>query len=202
MRLICLLATAMTLLSSVAHAKDDVIIFLHNAWYEKNKSGQPHKKFGAYDFEGIKQAFAKGARVVAPDRGANADPKSESMAVIEEIKRLMAAGVAAQNIKVIGTSKGAFIAQLASAELNNPEIRWVVVGGCHTKRMQKGNVPAMTGKVLSIHENSDTVSSACAQFADLSKQAAKFEEVTLETGKNHGFQFVAGDEWIGPALNW
>ena len=60
----------------------------------------------------------------------------------------------------------------------------------------------MTGKVLSANETSDTVSSACQDFVGLTKKTYDFKDVTVSTGKDHGFQFAPIKAWIEPALKW
>ena len=115
---------------------------------------------------------------------------------------MIESGRSADQIKVIGTSKGAYIAQLASAQLQEPEVRWVLVGGCHTKRMSKGEFPAMTGRVLSIYDTSDQIASSCAPYKALTAKTHSFQEISISQGEGHGFQFSADPAWITPALNW
>lgn len=188
--------------SAQQSTQEDVVLFLHNAWFEKNKDGEVHRKFGSYDFEGIKAALAAGAKVIAPQRGPNADPEVAADELVKEIEALMASGLAPGNIKVVGTSKGAYIAQLASERLKRSQIRWILVGGCHNRRMATGTFPKMTGKVLSIYDTSDKIAGPCKSYTGLFGATDKFEEVAISTGRNHGFQFTADDAWIGPALSW
>jgi hypothetical protein len=183
-------------------AGGEVVIFLHNAFFEKNKDGQVHKRFGPYDFEGIKAALRNDRTLIAPERGPDADPQQAADALVEEIKDMIQSGQPPDRIKVIGASKGAFIAQLASAKLEEPEFRWVLVGGCHTKRMSEGGFPAMTGRVLSIYDTSDQVAGPCAPYKPLSAKTRSFEEISISLGEGHGFQFSANAAWITPALDW
>ena len=55
-----LIASSSAMGSSPAKTDGEVIIFLHNAFFEKNKEGQAHERFGAYDFDGIKAALGGG----------------------------------------------------------------------------------------------------------------------------------------------
>ncbi|MGF1502414.1 MAG: hypothetical protein ACFBSD_11415 [Paracoccaceae bacterium] len=185
-----------------ATASDRTIIFLHNAWYEGHKAGEPHPKFGAYDLAGITAALAEGGAVEAPVRGPDADPSEAADALTARIREAIADGQDPDKITVIGASKGAFIAQLASARLGEPAVSWVLVGGCHTARMEAGAPPAMTGRVLSIYEASDRIAGACAPHGALYANAQAFEEQETKTGLDHGFQFVADPVWITPALAW
>lgn len=182
--------------------EDSLVIFLHNAWFEKEKGGAPNPKFGIYAFDDIKTALAKGGELRAPERGPGADPKAEAAALTAKIRAAIDAGWAPEAIKVIGASKGAYIAQLASAELGDPGIEWVLVGGCHNKRMAAGEPPAMTGRVLSIVEETDKVAGACTPYEGLHAGTATFDEIIVTTGLDHGFQFTAEAAWIDPALAW
>ncbi|MGF1526237.1 MAG: hypothetical protein ACFCBW_05530 [Candidatus Competibacterales bacterium] len=139
---------------------------------------------------------------MAPERGANADPTAEAANLVEELEALIAAGREPSHIKVVGASKGAFIAQLASGQIANPQIRWVLVGGCHFPRMAEGNPPQMTGNVLSIYDTSDTIAGPCRPHPDLFQRASRFEEVAISTGLDHGFQFTVQEAWVAPALDW
>ena len=202
MRSLFLIVVAAVVCSAPAYAEQNLVIFLHNAWFEKNKAGEVHGKFGIYDFQGIKRALAKGGKVTAPQRGPNTEPRVAADELVQEIEGLIASGYEPESIKVVGASKGAFIAQLASEKLNRSGVRWVLVGGCHNARMAKGNLPGMTGKVLSVYETSDTIAGPCKPYAGLRKRTEKFEEVAVSTGNDHGFQFSADKAWIYPALSW
>ncbi len=189
-------------LGQPAAAAERTIIFLHNAWYEGHKAGEPHPAFGAYDLEGIVAALSAGGAVEAPERGAQADPEAAAEALAARLEAAIAEGQDPGSITVIGASKGAQIAQIASARLGEPALSWVLVGGCHAARMEAGAPPEMTGRVLSIYEASDSVAPACAPHTTLYAEAAAFEEVETDTGLDHGFQFAPHRAWIEPALAW
>ncbi len=206
MRGFLLVATGISIFFTSAYAQRTeekaVLLFLHNAWYENNRDGEVHERFGSYDFEGIKAALATGGEVVAPERGPNTDPKAAAADLVEDMEALIASGKAPGRIKVMGASKGAYIAQLASERLNRSQIRWVLVGGCHNARMDKGNVPKMTGRVLSVYDTSDKIAGPCRRHPGLFTATDEFEEIAVSTGRDHGFQFVADDAWLAPALSW
>ena len=199
---LALIASSSVMGSSPTTTGGEVVIFLHNAFFEKNKDGQAHKRFGPYDFEGIKAALRKDRTLIAPERGPDADPQQAADALVANVKQMIESGRSADRIKVIGASKGAFIAQLASAKLEEPEMRWVLVGGCHTKRMSKGGFPAMTGRVLSIYDSSDQIAGPCAPYKPLTAKTSSFEEISISLGEGHGFQFSGNSAWITPALDW
>lgn len=187
---------------SPAAADQQTIVFLHNAWFEKNKNGEAHQRFGVYDFTGIREALGQDAQVIAPERDPNAQPHAEALELVELIESLMDAGQEASDIKVVGASKGAFIAQLASEQIGEPALRWVLVGGCHDRRLASGPAPKMSGQVLSIYDTSDQIAGPCNDYPALTEETVRFEERAIETGKDHGFQFTADDTWIALARDW
>ena len=132
----------------------------------------------------------------------NADPQQAADTLVASVKEIIESGQSADAIKIVGASKGAFIAQLASAKLAEPAVRWVLVGGCHTKRMSKGRFPAMTGRVLSIYDTSDQIAGPCAAYKPLIENTRSFEEISTSLGEGHGFRFSANPAWITPALDW
>ncbi len=187
---------------SPAVADQQTIVFLHNAWFEKNKNGEAHQRFGVYDFTGIRDALGQEAQVIAPERAPNAQPHAAALELVELIESLMEAGKEASEIKVVGASKGAFIAQLASEQIGEPALRWVLVGGCHARRLGSGPSPKMSGQVLSIYDTSDQVAGPCNDYPALTEETVRFEERSVETGRGHGFQFAADEAWIAPARDW
>ena len=180
---------------------NDLVIYLHNAWYEKHKDGQPHPKFGVYELSAIHSELGRDGDFIAPSREANANPEKEARLLVETIRKEIASGRRASEIKVIGASKGAFIAMLASQELRDPEIRWVLIGGCNPKRLIAKPVK-LTGRVLSIYESSDTVAGSCPKGTDLTSHTRSFDEVRTDIGNSHGFLFSPDPAWVQPAKAW
>ena len=196
------LTAAWSVGGSPAAADQQTIVFLHNAWFERHKNGEAHQQFGVYDFAGIRDALGRNAQVIAPERDPNAQPHAEALEVVELIESLMDDGMEASDIKIVGASKGAFIAQLASEQIAEPTLRWVLVGGCHVRRLASGPAPKMSGRVLSIYDTSDQMAGPCRDFPALTEETVRFEERSVETGRGHGFQFSADEAWIAPARDW
>lgn len=194
---ICL---AMSIAGS-AHADSDLVIYLHNAWYEKHKDGKPHPKFGVYHLRDIHKALGKGVDFRAPERGPDADPTEAAEGVVTLIREELATGRKPSTVKVIGASKGGVIAMLASTMLAEPDVRWVIIGGCSTGPL-KTFAPKLTGRVLSIYEASDTIGGPCPENETLSAATTTFTQIRTDTGLDHGFLFSADAVWATPATNW
>lgn len=184
-----------------AHADGDLVIYLHNAWYEKHKDGKPHPKFGVYHLEDIHKALGEGVDFRAPERGPDADPTEAAKDVVALIRAELAAGRKPSNVKVIGASKGGVIAMVASTMLAESDVRWVVIGGCSAGPL-KTFAPKLTGHVLSIYEDSDTIGGPCPENDALSAATTRFNQIRTQTGLDHGFLFSANAVWVTPATDW
>lgn len=179
----------------------ELIIYLHNAWYESYKDRTPHPKFGVYDLDGIHGVLGESAELMMPERGPDADLFEAAAEVVQIIRAEIAAGRPARAIKVIGASKGGIVAMHGSAELKDPDIRWVVIGSCSDIAFSP-RAPRVTGRVLSIYEASDSIGKSCSRDATFPESAKTYEEIRTETGLDHGFLFRADPSWVKPALAW
>ncbi|MEM8838019.1 MAG: hypothetical protein AAGE89_07990 [Pseudomonadota bacterium] len=201
LKVLCASALLLLAAATLPAKANETIIFLHNAWYEANKNGEAHPKFGVYDLEGIKEALAAdGATVIAPVREEGSTPSGAAKKLKSLIGGLVYNG--AGSLKIVGASKGGLIAKLTSAEIQPPSIKWVIVGGCHNERLSKQKAPIMRGTVLSIYETSDEVAGPCADHPEIAANTAVFEEKAISTGKGHGFQFSPDEAWVKLAREW
>ncbi len=190
-------------MSTAASARTDrdLVIYLHNAWYEKHKDGTPHPKFGVYHLRDIHKALGKGVDFRAPEREADADPTEAAKDLVALIRTELAAGRKPSAVKVIGASKGGVIGMLASTMLAEPDVRWVIIGGCSPGPL-KSFAPKLTGQILSIYEASDTVAGPCPDKKALLAATTRFMQIRVETGLDHGFLFSADTAWVTPATDW
>lgn len=184
-----------------AWADSDFVIYLHNAWYEKHKDGMPHPKFGVYHLQDIHTALGKGVNFRTPERAPDADPMKAAIDVVSLIHAEITTGRKPSTVKVIGASKGGVIAMLASSILAQPDVRWVILGGCSAGPL-KTFAPRPTGRVLSIYEDSDTIGGPCPENEALWAETTKFKQIRTETGLDHGFLFSADAAWVIPATDW
>lgn len=60
----------------------------------------------------------------------------------------------------------------------------------------------LTGRILSVHEASDTISESCKSLADQPEQPKSFEEIKISTGKRHGAFYTPLPAWVNPVLDW
>ena len=107
-------------------------------------------------------------------------------------------GVPAAHIAVVGFSKGGAIVQLISARLDIPDLRYVLLAACPGP----GQGPQkLHGRVLSIRERSDSVSS-CAPLFERSKASATTSERVIAIGGGHGAFYRPQDAWLVPVFDF
>lgn len=199
MRPIAMLALA--LLALPVHAAP-VVYYLHGKFVEEHSDDAVHPEHGRYDYAGILAALRRdGATVVSERRAKDTDVSAYADRIVSDIRALIAQGVPASDIAVVGASKGAVIGALVSARLAEDEVAFVLMGACNDW-LEATWHPRLHGRVLSIHDADDTIARGCADIASRSRRLAAFEEIELHTGRGHGFLYRPDETWVAPALAW
>jgi hypothetical protein len=181
-----------------ADKSEKYLFFLHNYYVEVKGPDQ------ACDYHGIVKAFAnQGYLVVSEVREKNISSSKYAAKVAGQIKTLLAAGVPARHITVLGHSKGGYITLVVSALIKNPDINYVIMAGCGIKGPCCGAAPsAPAGRMLSIFDQSDKVAGSCkAEFAKGGKNV-RGSEVVLKTGGGHRMFFTVKPSWFDPVMAW
>jgi hypothetical protein len=123
----------------------------------------------------------------------------------DDVRKLLAAGVPAENITVAGHSKGAVIVLQVAAQLANPKLNYLVLAGCGIKGLEKGypDFGRLQGRFLSMYASSDRIAGSC-QLPFAAADPARFsgEELTLASGAGHQLFFTPAPLWLEPALAW
>jgi len=184
------------------------VIYLHGRIVQAEQSPRPvHPRFGPYELDAILGAFRAAGFVV--DGGIRPkDDAVESAAdrTASRVRELLASGVPPGRIGVVGASMGAGIALLASARLQEPEVRFAVLGACLSANVSalsasEGRGPR--GRILSIREKSDELTEPCPAFVQGSAAPGlQAREMVLETGLAHGFLYRPLPEWFDPVVSW
>ena len=185
------------------------LIYLHGRIIQEQQNVRPrHPEFGYYELEQILATFRERGFVVT----GWIRPKGESVSasadrVVGQVRSLMASGVPASRITVVGGSMGATIALVSSARLQSPELRFGVLAACMSESVPRllasqGQKPA--GRVLSIREKSDESSEPCLPWkGDADPRATLVvREIVLDTGLRHGFLYRPLREWVEPVAEW
>ena len=185
------------------------LIYLHGRIVQEQQSARPrHPQFGHYEVEKVVGAFRDRGFVVSWEiRPKSASVSDSADRVVEQVRRLLASGVPADRITVVGGSMGGAIALLASARLRNPDLRLGVLGACLSESVRglaadEGKGPS--GHVLSIREASDESTASCPAWKDdpESRSPLVAREIVLDTGLGHGFLYRPLPEWVNPVVEW
>ena len=192
----------------LTHAKPDPgswghwLFFLHDEAVENITRGYMEANFGEYEYYRVMRMLGdSGFDMISEERKHNTDPSLYADSVAQQIRRLLAAGVPAKNIAVLGDSKGALIAMLVSTRLDNRDIRYTVLGGCSATNLA-AFPPTFHGNVLSIYEYGDTLGHSCAAVFRRSKDMGNRKEIMIETGLGHSVFLHPLMAWLAPSIAW
>lgn len=184
------------------------LIYLHGRIVQEQQNARPRSaEYGYYELEKILQAFRDRGFMVTGDmrpRTATVDESADQ--VVTQVRKLLAARVPADHITVVGASMGASIAFLASTKLQNPDVRFAVLGACLSENVRSlvdehGIGPS--GHLLAIREQSDELSNPCPAWkVDPRQPNLAAREIVLSTGLRHGFLYRPLPEWLDPVVDW
>ncbi len=190
--------------STSSSISQEYIFFFHNRYLQEFGLESMHPEYGKVEYEEIVGAFRKQNFIVFNEvrkKGSSGDEYAQKAK--HQIDSLLSKGVKPEQITVIGTSMGGYIAQTVSAQLKNKNIKYVFIGCCSDDDHLNPNSALIYGRILSIHEKSDVLGKSCIKVIEKSsKTVVKFKEIELSTGLNHGFLFKALPEWIEPCIKW
>lgn len=185
------------------------LIYLHGRIVQKQQNPRPrHPEFGFYELEQILDAFRERGFVVSGEiRPKSASVSDSADRVVEQVRRLLDSGVSADRITVVGASMGAAIALVASARLQDPDLRFSLLGACMAESVRgllAEEEKGPSGRFLFIREASDELVGPCPPWRDDlgSSAPAVAREIVLETGLSHGFLYRPLPEWVAPVADW
>ncbi|HKF44917.1 MAG TPA: hypothetical protein VKG01_17610 [Thermoanaerobaculia bacterium] len=208
------LAAALVSLAPMADSKAEEtggprhVIYLHGRIVQEQQKARPKSdRFGYYEQEKILAAFRAEGFVVRGDIRPKATTESAGAdAVVAQVKKLLDSGVPPSRITVVGASMGAGIAIVASARLQNPDVKFCVMGAClseNARRIREEEGKALAGRFLAIREESDEYTSDCPPFREEpGSKSISAREIVLHTGLNHGFLYRPLPEWVKPAIEF
>jgi dienelactone hydrolase len=121
--------------------------------------------------------------------------------VADQVRQLLAAGVPAERISVVGFSKGGAIATVASALLKDPRVTFVFLGACGDWVKGRDDLD-VRGRILSIYEASDELGTSCEPLFAQASEPGEHREIRIDTGAAHGAFFRPRSEWLAPLFRW
>ena len=177
------------------------LIYSHGYIVEGDDPRPISPRWGLYDYPDVVRALSSDEyRLIAHHRPAGTEPFGYARALAARVEALMADGVAAHNITLMGFSRGGALSVLTANELRETEINLVILAGC--AGLVKGHPKVQAyGRVLSIYETTDQVGS-CQFLVDRSPGVSSFKEVAITTGKGHGAFYLPREVWLKPAKAW
>ena len=179
------------------------VIYSHGLIVEGNDNRPVHPKFGAYEFELIKNALAEDSdfNLIAEHRPRNTEITTYTRKLVSWVKMLVSAGVEPANITLLGFSRGGELTAYASSKLAELNINTVLLATCWPGSVQSRPEVAFGGNFLSVYETTDKALS-CQDIANRSGGLISFKEISISTGKEHGAFFKPLDEWVVPVKQW
>lgn len=187
------------------------LFFLHGTITEKKGPYGTHPSHGTYDFYGMVQAFSdQGFTVISEVRADGTDVQVYAGKVAGQVNELLAQGVSAQNISVVGFSKGGAITLYVSSLLKNPDVNFVIMAGCGATEKYKKSYEKflrhaavdLQGRILSLYDEKDSICGSCEEAFDLAGDKITSKEIKLKVGKGHGTFYQPRKEWLIPVTEW
>ena len=178
------------------------LIYLHGAIIETMGVRPTHPRFGVYEYEEILSTFAeRGFVVISEARPSGTDGMVYAATVVDQVRDLLAAGVPADHVTVVGFSKGGGIAIAASSMLANDDVNFVFMAACSPWLDSHPEIVAR-GRLLSVREASDDLVGSCEGFFERSPSPHDHVEILLELGGGHGAFYRPRSEWVEPVAEW
>jgi hypothetical protein len=113
-------------------------------------------QWGPYQYSRILDTLrAHGFIIISERRRQGVDDSVYARKIAQQVDTLLKAKVPVRNIMLVGASAGSHIVLLASDRLKNPEMKYVIMGGCYPDNYKDYVNLHITGRFLSIIESSD-----------------------------------------------
>lgn len=178
------------------------LFYLHGRIIELQGVKAVSPQYGPYEYDQIIDSLKTiTGQVYAEVRKDTVDFYAFCAHISEEIDQLINNGVAAQNITVVGASKGAVMAMQISNDNPNP-INYVLLAA-NNDYIEEEQIWSLQGRILGIYEASDQLAGKnFNHWIARSEKAIAFEQLQLQTGLGHGFIYQPLSEWIEPLRKW
>ncbi|MBK8003977.1 MAG: hypothetical protein IPK12_08530 [Gemmatimonadetes bacterium] len=138
------------------------VFYLHGRIVEEGGRRPVSPAYGTYEYDAILDSLRTAGFTVLSDQRPPGLPLDYFVnEVTGQVDSLLRRGVRAERITVIGFSRGAAIALVASSRLGNPRLNFVFMAGCGPWAFDQPDLH-VTGRLLSLYETSDTLGTSCA----------------------------------------
>jgi len=184
------------------------LFYLHGRILEDQGLPAISPEYGEYQYQEILSVLESyGYVVISEQRPKNADGWKYAQRTARQVTELLTTGVPPGSITVVGASKGASIAAVASSLVDNTEVNYVLLGSCHPTLIDEWKQEGLTlsGNVLAIYDFADVeYSGSCEELFSLSegKGLGRHDEILLHVGTGHGILYKPLPEWVLPTVKW
>lgn len=153
------------------------------------------------DHDAIVQALGEQGFEVTTLANAGEDKLAYAKRIAKEVRSLMAQGVPADDISVVGAGTSSAVATLTSARVGNPHVNYVLLGQCDPI-LKSEYTFHMSGRVLGIHDDADSASLSCRSLWNASPKVSERQEIVLNSGFGATLFHEPRAEWVQPLVQW
>lgn len=140
--------------------------------------------------------------------------------IVAQVQQLLAAGVPAQSIALVGHSKGGYITIAAATKLAAPEISYAVLAGCTLPTTHNiAGVDAratyetlvaepqgqLAGRFLSLYDTTDAWMGSCSELQAANPKIEMKESAIdsgMTAGMGHSLFYAPDPVWMKPLADW
>tara|TARA_B100000767_G_C19741915_1_gene526609 strand:- start:72 stop:653 length:582 start_codon:yes stop_codon:yes gene_type:complete len=177
------------------------VFYSHGKIVEGNNPKPHHLEWGMYNFPAVKAQLADSSyTLIAKHRAKNINAKDAAEQLAKSVNQLLSQGVKAQNISLVGFSRGGGITILAAQLLQLPQLNVALLASC-LPWMKNNDSYRLIGSIFSIYETSDTVGS-CKVLVEQSTEVSTFKELAITTELSHGAFYSPNPVWLVPLKQW
>jgi acetyl esterase/lipase len=177
------------------------LFYLHGLIVEFGGRRPYSEEHGYYEYDQIVEALAAdGTTVISEVRAEGTEVPAYAETITAQIRQLLDHGVPAQNIIVVGASKGGVIATHVAQAMQERELQFVVLAGLFEKYLDQEI--KLYGRILSIHDRSDSFAMSPEAYFRRSEGQGEFTTLILGTGLGHGLVYQPYEHWLGPLRHW
>ena len=180
-----------------------IVYYLHGKIVEDMGLDAYNEQYGKYEYLNIIEALkSDNVKLINELRPKGTDVKEYAGKLADEIKHKLESGVNAEEITIIGASKGALIAMQTSTLLKNRDMNFVFIAG-NIRSIENYYKFDLHGNILGFWESSDPIAArSYANLIEASTGVNHFKEYKLDTNLGHGIVFKPLEEWVLPTKDW
>ncbi|MFZ1730717.1 MAG: hypothetical protein WBQ23_17075 [Bacteroidota bacterium] len=183
------------------------VFYLPDAVVTPGNPQPVHEEFGEYQYAEIVNRFvAAGFVVITQPREATSHPYLEADAIVKQIRQLLAEGVPAASIGIVGARQGAAIAVIITYKMEVAGLQVVLLSACNEQFIEfwKQQNELLAGNVLSIYVTSDTERGPCLPFLEYCAKSTVqlYREIALPASAGNGYFYKGTAIWMLPSIAW